>query len=82
MLRIRLRRPGKSVKRRYHYKIVVVEGKAARESKFVAQVGYYDPSNQLLKFDIERYTKWVKNGAKPTETVATLFKKYKKQNQA
>ena len=80
MLKIRLRRPGKSVKRRYHYKIVVTEAKNARESKFVAQVGHYDPSHTLLKFDIEKYEDWIKKGAKPTETVATLFKRYRRQN--
>ncbi len=79
MLKIRLRRPGKSVKRRYHYKIVVAEAKTARESKFVAQLGHYDPLRKLLKFEISEYEAWVKKGAKPTETVATLFKRYKKQ---
>ena len=78
MLKIRLRRPGKSVKRRYHYKIVVAEAKSARESKFVAQLGYYDPSRKLLKLEISKYETWIKMGAKPTETVATLFKRYKK----
>ena len=78
MLKIRLRRPGKSIKRRYHYKIVVAEAKSARESKFVAQLGYYDPSRELLKIEIAEYETWIKKGAKPTETVATLFKKYQK----
>ena len=80
MLKIRLRRPGKSIKRRYHYKIVVTEAKSPRESKFVAQIGYYDPSHKLLKFEIEPYEAWIKKGAKPTETVATLFKRYKKKS--
>jgi len=80
MLKIRLRRPGRSGKGRYHYKIVVAEAKSARESKFVAQLGYYDPSRKLLKFEISEYENWMKKGAKPTETVATLFKRYKKQN--
>ena len=78
MLKIRLRKPGKSVKRRYHYKIVVTDAKNARDSKFVAQLGHYDPSRKLLKFDIEEYQVWVGKGAQPTETVATLFKRYKK----
>jgi small subunit ribosomal protein S16 len=78
MLKIRLRKPGKSVKRRYHYKIVVMEGKSPRDSRFSAQVGYYDPSRKLLSFDITKYQDWLKKGAKPTETVATLFKRYKK----
>jgi len=74
-----LRRPGKSVKRKYHQKIVVTEARAARDSKFIAQIGYYDPSRKLLNFDISKYEAWIKKGAKPTETVATLFKRYKKK---
>ena len=80
MLRIRLRRPGKSIKGRYHSKIVVIEGKSARDSRFVEQVGHYDPVRKLLKFNAEKYQGWVKKGAKPTETVASLFKRFKKQN--
>jgi len=79
MLKIRLSKPGKSVKRRYHYKIVVIEAKAARESRFTAQIGHYDPSRKILKFDIPKYESWVKKGAQPTETVATLFKRFRKQ---
>lgn len=80
MLKIRLRRPGKSVKGRRHNKIVVIETKLARDSKFVAEIGYCDPARKLLKFNIPEYEAWVKKGAKPTETVATLFKRYKKHS--
>ena len=80
MLRIRLRRPGKSVKRRYHQKIVVIEAKSPRDSKFTSQVGHYDPSRNLLKFDIAKYEQWIKKGAQPSDTVRTLFKKYKKDS--
>jgi len=79
MLKIRLRRPGKLVKGRKHNKIVVTEAKNARESKFIEQVGYCDSPRKLLEFDIIKYESWIKKGAKPTETVATLFKKYKRQ---
>jgi small subunit ribosomal protein S16 len=79
MLKIRLRKPGKSIKRRYHFKIVVMESSRARDSKFVDSVGYYDPARNLLKFDVEKYQDWIKKGAKPTETVESLFKRYKKQ---
>ncbi len=80
MLKIRLRRPGKSIKRRHHYKIVVTEARSARESKFVVQLGHYDPLRKLLKFDITKYETWVKKGARPTETVASLFRRYKRKN--
>ena len=81
MLKIRLRKPGKSIKRRYHFKIVVTEAYSARESRFVEQIGVYDPSHELLKIDIEKYQEWTKKGAKPTGTVASLFKRYRKQTQ-
>ncbi len=82
MLKIRLRRPGKSVKGRYHSKIVVIEAKRPRDSRFKAQVGHHDPSRKLLQFDIPEYEAWVKKGAQPTETVRTLFKRYKRQQTA
>jgi small subunit ribosomal protein S16 len=79
MLRIRMRKPGKIAKGRYHFKIVVIEGSHSRDARFVEQIGHYDPSRELLKIEIERYENWVKKGAKPTETVASLYKRYKKQ---
>jgi ribosomal protein S16 len=45
----------------------------------VAQLGHYDPSKKILKVDLEKYEKWAKSGAKPSETVAALYKRYKKQ---
>lgn len=79
MLKIRLMKPGKSVKGRYHYKIVVIDIRKARDSKFVDEIGYYDPARKLLSFDVEKYGDWFKKGARPTETVASLLKRYKKQ---
>lgn len=78
MLKIQLRKPGKSVKRRYHFKIVVAEARSGRDSRFVDEVGYYDPSRNLLEFNQEKYQQWLKKGAHPTETVASLFKRYRK----
>jgi small subunit ribosomal protein S16 len=77
-----MRKPGKIAKGRYHFKIVVIEGSHARDAEFIEQLGHYDPSRKLLKFDIPAYESWVKKGARPTETVASLFKKYKKTHSA
>ncbi|MCK5392929.1 MAG: 30S ribosomal protein S16 [Candidatus Omnitrophica bacterium] len=82
MLKIRLRRPGKTVKGRTHYKIIICEAKYPRESKFVAQIGFYNPKEKLLQIEIPEYESWIKKGAKPTETVASLFKRYKKEAKA
>jgi small subunit ribosomal protein S16 len=81
MLRIRLRKPGKIAKGRHHFKIVVIEKARARDARFIEELGHYDPSAGLLKFDITKYEAWVKKGARPTETVVSLSKRYKKQSQ-
>ncbi len=78
MLKIRLMKPGKSVKRRYHFKVVVTEARSPRDSKFVEQIGYYDPSRKISHIDLEKYDEWIKKGAKPTATVASLAKKHRR----
>ncbi|MCM8819995.1 MAG: 30S ribosomal protein S16 [Candidatus Omnitrophica bacterium] len=78
MLRIRLHRAGKPVKGRHNFKIVVMERRKARDSNFVEEIGYYSPKEELLKINIEKYQDWLKKGAKPTETVISLYKRYKK----
>lgn len=80
MLAIRLRKPGKPIKRRTHFRIVVTEASRARESRFIEELGYYDPGANLLKVDLKKYEQWVKKGAHPSETVASLYKKYKKSS--
>ena len=82
MLKIRLMKPGKSVKRRYHFKVVVAEARTPRDSKFVEQIGYYDPLRKISHIDLERYDDWIKKGAKPTATVASLAKKYRKETKS
>jgi len=79
MVRIRLRRPGKTTKRRYHFKLVAIEKRNARDGEYLEQLGHYDPSRKLLEIDIEKYDKWIKKGAIPTETVVSLYKRYKKE---
>jgi len=77
---IRLRKPGKAIKRRYHYKIVVVDKQTKKEGRFTEQIGFYDPSKnpKILSIDLDKYDAWVKKGAKPTQTVRSLAKKFKK----
>jgi small subunit ribosomal protein S16 len=77
MLRIRLRRPGKVAKGRVASKIVVIEKCKARDGKFVDYLGHYDPASKILKMELVKYDAWVKKGAIPTDTVASLAKKYR-----
>ncbi|MFZ5376720.1 MAG: 30S ribosomal protein S16 [Patescibacteria group bacterium] len=77
MLKIKLARYGKT--HQPEYRIVVNEAKDKRDGKYVALVGRYSPTSQpkVLTFKMEEYDAWVKKGAVPTETVASLAERYK-----
>lgn len=74
-VRIRLRRMG--AKKRPFYRIVVADSRAPRDGKFIEEIGYYNPISQPkeIKIDAEKAIKWLKNGAKPSDTVKSIFEK-------
>ncbi|HEY8549971.1 MAG TPA: 30S ribosomal protein S16 [Vicinamibacterales bacterium] len=76
MLTIRLTRVGS--KKRPFFRVVVVEGRVARDSAFVDTLGYYDPRRQPEVFQIDRgrYSYWVERGAQPSDTVRTLVSRH------
>ena len=73
-VKIRLRRMG--AKKTPFYRIVVADSRAPRDGRFIEELGYYNPLTEpmTVKIDNEKAAKWLKNGAKPTETVERLFK--------
>jgi small subunit ribosomal protein S16 len=73
MLVIRLRRAGS--KNRQFYRVVVTEGRSARDGRFVEVLGHYNPRTkpETLVLDQERVAHWVKAGATPSDTVRTLI---------
>lgn len=73
-VKIRLKRIG--AKKTPFYRIVVADSRAPRDGRFIEELGYYNPLTEpkLVKVDNEKALKWMKNGAKPTETVERLFK--------
>ena len=75
MLVIRLRRAGS--KNRPFFRIVVTEGKSAREGKFVEVLGHYNPRTrpETVVIDRERLAHWVGAGARPSDTVRTLVER-------
>ena len=74
-VKIRLTRMGK--KKNPFYRIVVADQRARRDGAPIEEIGYYDPMTNPanVKIDAEKATKWLNNGAQPTETVRTLLKK-------
>lgn len=75
MVKIRLQRQGK--KRAPFYHIVVADSKCPRDGKIIEQIGTYDPMTDpgTIVLDNEKVQKWIKNGAKPTDTVKDLIEK-------
>ena len=75
MVKIRLQRVGKKKAPFYH--IVVADSRSPRDGKIIEQIGTYDPMQEpsILKLDKEKVEKWIKNGAKPTDTVKRLIEK-------
>ena len=74
-VKIRLARHG--AKKRPYYRIVVADSRAPRDGKFIEEVGRYSPCVEpaMVQFDMEKVDQWIKNGAQPTDTVASLIKR-------
>ncbi len=79
MLKIKLTRLGK--KKQPYYRIIIAEARSKRDGKYIDLIGSYNPMSnpKEIKIDIAKYDEWINKGAKPTETVADLYKKAKKQ---
>ena len=77
MVKIRLQRQGKKKAPFYH--IVVADSRSPRDGKMIEQLGTYDPMTDpaTIVLDNEKVEKWIKNGAKPTDTVKDLIEKAK-----
>lgn len=73
-VKIRLRRMG--AKKNPFYRIVVADSRASRDGRFIEEIGYYNPLTEpkTVKIDNEKAVQWLKNGAKPTDTVDRLFR--------
>jgi len=72
---LRMKRMG--AKKKPFYRIVAMTKSLKRDGKVLEEIGYYDPkikdSNVSLKK--ERIEYWLRNGAKPSETVKSFLKK-------
>jgi small subunit ribosomal protein S16 len=72
---IRLRREG--TKNKPYYKVVVTDNRSRRDGRFIEIVGTYDPAKtgDNAKIDLEKVEDWLRKGAQPSETVASIIKK-------
>jgi small subunit ribosomal protein S16 len=73
VVKIRLKRVG--AKKAPHYRIVAVDSRSRRDGKPIEELGYYNPRSKNLQLNKEAVEKWMKNGAQPSDTVASLLRK-------
>ena len=75
MVKIRLQRVGKKKAPFYH--VVVADSRSPRDGKIVEKIGTYNPMTEpaTIELDNEKVATWIKNGAKPTDTVKALIEK-------
>ncbi len=73
MLAIRMRRAGS--KKRPFYRVVVAEARDPREGAFKEILGTYNPRTKPATVEVnrERFDHWIKQGARPSDTVRTLI---------
>jgi small subunit ribosomal protein S16 len=70
-------------KNRPYYRIVAIDGRQPRDGRVLEELGTYDPAirdtDNRVKLKPDRVKHWIKVGAKPSDQVQVLFKKYMKK---
>ena len=72
-VKIRLKRMG--AKKAPFYRVIVADSRSPRDGKIIEQIGTYDPMTEpsTIVLDNAKVEQWIKNGAKPTDTVKKLI---------
>lgn len=72
---IRLRRTGAN--NDVAYRVVAADSRSPRDGRFIEVLGWYDPKKTGLNFKLkmDRVKHWKAQGARVTETVASLIRK-------
>ncbi len=71
--KIRLQRKGKKGMPFYH--IVIADGRAPRDGKYIERIGTYNPLTKPadIKLDVDKAVDWLNKGAQPTDTVRAIL---------
>ena len=72
-VKMRLQRHGS--KKRPFYFIVVADGRAPRDGKFIQKIGTYNPLTvpATIQLDRQKALEWLNKGAQPTDTVHRIL---------
>ena len=76
---IRLQRAG--ARNAPFYRVVVCDSRRARDGRFIEKLGYYNPRTDPVELLLEtpRIQEWVGKGARLSETVTRLLKRFELQ---
>lgn len=71
--KMRLQRYGKKGRPFYH--IVIADGRAPRDGRFIEKVGTYNPLTRPadIQIDFDRALYWLQNGVQPSDTVKAIL---------
>jgi len=74
-VKIRLTRMGDN--KSPFYRVVVADSRSPRDGKFIEVLGTYNPLTKPaeIKIDNDKVSKWIKNGATPTQTAKAILVK-------
>ena len=72
-VKIRLQRHGKKGAAFFH--IVIADGRAPRDGKFIEKIGTYNPTTNpaTINLDADKALSWLNNGAQPTDTCRAIL---------
>nr|YP_009628779.1 ribosomal protein S16 [Balbiania investiens]QBX88562.1 ribosomal protein S16 [Balbiania investiens] len=75
MLKIRLKRYGR--KKQPSYRIIVIDSRKRRDGRPIEEIGFYNPLQHETTLNIVKMEQYVKNGAKVSEIVTSIWNKSK-----
>jgi len=72
-VKMRLMRMGK--KKSPYYRVVVMDGRAPRDGRYIDLIGRYDPNQDpsVVEIDNDKAVDWLGKGVQPTEAVSKLL---------
>ncbi|MFA5911484.1 MAG: 30S ribosomal protein S16 [Vicinamibacterales bacterium] len=71
-----MRRTGS--KKRPFFRVVVSEARSKKEGQYIEVLGFYNPRSKpaVVEIDKDRVSHWIKQGARPSDSVRTLLAKH------
>jgi len=72
-VKMRLQRRGKKGNPFFH--LVIADGRAPRDGKFIEKIGTYDPTTSpaQINLDFDLALSWLQKGAQPTDTMRAIL---------